>query len=408
MPSSFVKSLPARLSKFEEAIEEVREIYHVSFLPEEVWCPGVRLFTEAGKALGFEMQHSPEARRNCLDSGYCGVGHLCRYDSKGTTLPWAYIGLNHGLKVIANAEVEKIVIEKVPGAAPVATGVVYKDKNGALHEVRAARVIVACGAVGTPLVLYRSGYGPRELLGDKLIVENKNVGLHLDGDTNSNVISALFPEPVLLERGGSAFTWTTIKPRPWGELTVQMRGGGMAHSGLSQYPHPAALSSFAPDFGWEHKEFMRTARLRIASITNRLQVLPWTWRVTVGGEMERLSMDEAKINAAAKEAAELTYAWFEKMSVKPLKVERRFREAKSYSPGHNAGTARAGSTRDNSVCTSDFDCHDIDHLLFTSGAAMPRTTFCHGGGPIAVGAAYAWRRILHNHFSKGSSTKGFA
>ena len=119
-------------------------------------------------------------------------------------------------------------------------------------------------------------------------------------------------------------------------------------------------------------------------------------------------MDEARINAVAKEAAELTYAWYEKMSVKPLKVEKRFRDAKTYKPGHNQGTTRAGSSRENSVCTSDFDCHDIDHLLLTSGSSMPRTTYCHGAGPIAVGAAYAWRRILENHFSKGSSTKGFA
>lgn len=94
--------------------------------------------------------------------------------------------------------------------------------------------------------------------------------------------------------------------------------------------------------------------------------------------MERVSMDEARINAVAKEAAALTYAWYDKMSVKPLKVDKRFREAKSYMPGHNQGSTRAGSSRENSVCTSDFDCHDIDHLLITTGSSMPRTTYCHG------------------------------
>lgn len=393
---------------WEEAIDEIKDIYNVTFLPEETHCKSVQMYTEAGRAMGFDMRPSPEARRNCLDSGFCGDGHLCRYDAKGTSLPWAYIGLNHGLKVIANAEIEKILIEKIPGGAPAARGVVYKDKSGAQHEVRAARVIVACGAVGTPLVMYRSGYGPRELLGDKLIVENKNVGANLDGDVNSNQIPALFPEDVLPPRGASSFTWTTTKPRPWGELTVQMRAPGLARVSGNKYPHQAALSPFAPAFGWKHKEFMRTARLRLGTITNRLQTLPWSWKVTPDGRMARVSMDEAKINAVAKEAAELTYAWYDKMSVKPLKVEKRSREAKSYQPGHNAGTTRAGSSRENSVCSSDFDCHDIDNLIFVSGSSMPRTTFCHGLGPIASGAAYAWRRILENHFSKGSSTKGFA
>jgi hypothetical protein len=85
-------------------------------------------------------------------------------------------------QIIANGEVEKIVIEQVAGGRPVATGAVYKDKTGKMNEVRAARVICACAANGTPLLLYKSGYGPRELLGDSLLVENANVGQHMTGD----------------------------------------------------------------------------------------------------------------------------------------------------------------------------------------------------------------------------------
>ena len=310
--------------------------------------------------------------------------------------------------MIANADAEKIIIEKPAGGRPVATGVVYKDKSGAMHEVKAARVIVATGAVGTPLLLYRSGYGPREFLGDKLIVENKNVGAHLDGDTNSNSPAAFFPEPIYPPRGASGFTLFNTQQHPLKELNVQMRVPGLARVSGVKYPHQAALSEFAPEFGWKHKEYMRDGRLRSGMITNRLQVLPWEWRVTPDGKMERLSIDEKKIEAVAKDAAELTYAIYDKMSMKPLKVNHRLRSSKTYTPGHNQGTTRAGSSRENSVCTSDFDCHDIDNLLFTSGASMPRTTFGHGAGPIAVGAAYAWRRSLENHFSKGSSTKGFA
>jgi choline dehydrogenase-like flavoprotein len=83
------------------------------------------------------------------------------------------------------------------------------------------------------------------------------------------------------------------------------------------------------------------------------------------------------------------------------------RNAQTIEPFHRTGTARAGDSRENSVCSSDFDCHDIDHLLFTSGAVIPKTFFW-SCGPIAVNAAYAWRRMLANHFSKGCSTKGFA
>ena len=394
------------LGKFEDPTEEIREMFHIGFDPPGTWSKGIQLFTEAGRALGYDMRPCPIARRNCLDTRYCGDGHICRYDSKGTALPWAYIGLNNGLKVIANAEVEKVLIEKGPGGRPVATGAVYKDKSGAAHQVRAARVIVASGALGTPLILYRSGYGPRELLGDKLIVENKNVGQHLDGDCSSS-ITAFFPEPVTpANQGGTGYTWTTIKPHPYGELNVQVWAKELARN---HYPDGAALRVFAPEFGWKHKEYMRSgAHRRIGVIVNRLQLLPWKWRVSPDGRMERLSLDEAKINATLKEAAELTYAWYEKMAVKPTQIDRRVRPATAFRPGHNTGTARAGSGPENSVCTSDFDCHDIDHLMFASGASLPRTEFCHGMGPISIGAAYAWRRFLANHFSRGSSTKGFA
>src|SRR6202162_5607288 len=109
------------------------------------------------------MRATSVALRNSF-TGTIFDGHsMNRFDSKGTSLPWAYVGLNNGLKVIPNAEVPRIVIEKVPGGRPVATGAVYTDKAGASHEVRAARVIVATAANWTPGLLYRSGYGPKDL-----------------------------------------------------------------------------------------------------------------------------------------------------------------------------------------------------------------------------------------------------
>ncbi len=387
---------------FGDAIREVEELYHVAVTPIETWAKGDHLWADAGRALGYQMIPWRTAHRNCLDTRFCGEGHICRYDSKGTSLPWAYLGLNNGLKIIPDAEVEKVLIEKVPGGRPVATGAVDKDKAGTMHEVRAARVIVACGAVGTAVLLYHSGYGPQELLGDKVLVANKNVGLHLDGDASAGP-QAYFQEPICSD-GFTGHCYTPMKPRPYNELNVQLWPRNK-----TDYPHMVALGPFAPEFGWKHKEFMRDGIRRIMfKFVNRLQNIPWQWRVTPDGRMERTSLDEKRVDATLREAAELSYAWYDKMAMKPLKIDRRVRRASSLRPGHNTGTARAGASPDNSVCSSDFDCHDIDHLLITSGASMPRTLFCHGMGPIAIGAAYAWRRMIANHFSRGGSTKGFA
>src|ERR1700731_421140 len=113
------------------------------------------------------MRPASCALRNSF-TGTIFDGHsMNRFDAKGNSLPWAYIGLNNGLKVIPNAEVQKIVIDMVPGVRPVARGAIYTDKAGASHEVRAARVIVATAANWTPQLMYRSGYGPKDLLGAK-------------------------------------------------------------------------------------------------------------------------------------------------------------------------------------------------------------------------------------------------
>jgi len=394
------------LGKYTPAIEEIREMYGCKPMPAEAYPLGAKLYTDAGRALGLDMKPMLHAKINCIHSGYCGDGHICRYDAKGTSLPWAYIGLNNGMKLIANAEVQKVLIEKVADGRPVATGVVYKDKAGTMHEVRAARVIVATGTYGTPLLLYASGYGPRDYLGDKLLVENKNVGANLDGDGSMRV-DAIWPEPIRPVRGASAYDWATMKPGPRGELTVKITGSKMA-SWTNKYPHTAALNEFAPEFGRDLKNFMRDAWRTVGGLQIYLEVLPWSWRVKPDGTEERVSYDEAKINATIKEASEMNLAIYEKMAMKPLMVTKRRAEAKNMSPGHEFGTARAGSSPANSVCTSDFDCHDIDHLIITSAAAVPRRTFGLAMIPLTVGTAYSWRRILANHFTRGSSTKGFA
>ena len=397
------------LAKFADAIQEVVEMFHVTVAPSETWSKADHLFADAGRALGYQMNPSPVALRNCLGSIFetaAGLGAFSRYDTKGTSLPWAYIGMNHGLKVIPNANVEKILIEKVPGARPVATGAVYTDKSGAKHEVRAARVIVACAALGTPSLLYRSGYGPRDYLGDQLLVENKFVG-RLSGDAAGGAGSvAYFAEPVAADGLGIwGNPWTSPKSRPWSELNITITTGGSI-----AFPNGVALGPFAPEFGWKHKEFMRSGNgmNRIMNIGATVRTLPWSWRVRPDNQLERAEIDAPRIDAALKEGGELAYAWYDKLAIKPLKIERNIRPATSLRPNHHTGSARAGVTRETSVCGSDFDCHDIDRLLFTSAAVVPRTTFSWSMGPTAVAAAYGWRRMLANHFSRGCSTKGFA
>jgi len=395
------------LAKFGDAIQEVRDVMGVMNPPDAWWAKGDHLWADAGRALGYQMRVPELAYRNPI--GFEGGG-CNRYDTKGTALPWAYIGLNNGLNVIANAEAEKVLIEKSPNGRPIATGVVYKDKSGAQHELRAARVIVACATNWTPLLLYKSGYGPRELLGDTLLVENKNVGQHMTGDFSMRA-TAFLPEPMSpTGRDGEMFgpePWVAVQPRPWPEMSIQIRADSPERD-----PKGVALGPFAPQFGWEHKEYIRNASgaSHILSWASHLGAIRWSWRVLPGrGETERVYTDMPRLQASIRETEEIVRSWMGKLAIKPVKTDLSIfsRPTESFDPRHVTGTARAGASRDTSVCTSDFDCHDIDHLLFTSAATIPRTFFW-SMGPTAVNACYAWRRMLANHFSRGSSTRGFA
>jgi len=396
-------------AKFGNAIEEVRDLIFTMSPPDAWWSKGNHIWADAGRALGFEMHPNVIAYRNIF-LGSSMPTDMNRYDSKGTTLPWAYIGMNNGLKIIPNAEVEKILIEKVPGGRPVATGAMYKDKAGAMHEVRAARVIVACGSRWTPLLLYRSGYGPRDFLGDKLLVENINVGRHLSGDSDF-VSSAYLAEPISAEGRQADIPrecgpWASTKPRPWGELDIRIHSGDP-----DRFPDNVALGTYAPEFGWDHKEYMRNGAgvRRVMTWRCHLGAIPWSWRVQPDGTIVRTELDTARFEATVKDASEIIRAWHGKLAIKPVKVDLRTfsRPTDAVRPQHCVGTTRAGMNPETSVCTPDFDCHDIDHLLFTSTSTIPKTFFW-SAGPAAVNAAYAWRRMIANHFSSGCSTKGFA
>ena len=192
----------------------------------------------------------------------------------------------------------------------------------------------------------------------------------------------------------------------WGELTVHIRS-----SSASRVPNEVALGPFAPGFGREHKEYMRNqAGVRhVMGWNTHLGAIPGSWRVMPDTRIEQVEIDDGRVNARIREASEIVRAWHGKLAVKPVKVDMRAfsRTAKTINPLHRVGTARAGASRETSVCTSDFDCHDIDNLLFTSSATIPRTFFW-SAGPTAVNAAYAWRRMIANHFSIGCSTRGFA
>ncbi|KAF4540436.1 Aryl-alcohol dehydrogenase [Lasiodiplodia theobromae] len=87
------------------------------------------------------------------------------------------------LRVITEAFVEKVALERQPDGSCRATGVHFTAKDGTAHQIAAKHeVIVAAGALRTPQLLELSGIGSKELLtrhGIECFVDNSHVGENL-------------------------------------------------------------------------------------------------------------------------------------------------------------------------------------------------------------------------------------
>ena len=108
------------------------------------------------------------------------------------------------LTVIANAQVERILLEEGPDGLR-ATGVRYRGADGRTSNLDADReVVVSAGAIGSPQLLLVSGIGPREELeavGVNCLLDNPHVGKHLKDHLH---VPLAFPAP------GVALTMTEI------------------------------------------------------------------------------------------------------------------------------------------------------------------------------------------------------
>ena len=399
---------------FAEAIAETLKMYHVHPISTFYSEPrprrlnqGGQMFADAAQALGHPVNPPPDPREqgitgvsrvNCILCGYCGRGHYCKYDSKVTGLNYLkLIGEENGLEVIPDAEVDRVIIEK-EGASFVAKGIAY-TREGERREARAPRVVVACGTSGTPVLLYRSGYGPKDLLGENLIVENNNVGRHLDGDLlgASLDLIARFGEDIHGDEGSAS---SLLVHEDGDRNKLALRGVSRVSYG-NQYPDQMALYPVAPDFGWEHREYMENAVKRVGVLAISLKAPLWNkGRVGLKGEHVYRRDDPAILDLIHK-AWNIAHDIVGKLDPQPIQVDDS--PPQSFNVLHEVGTCRAGVSRENSVVTPEFDSHEVENLMICSAAAIPNANHTASHMATVSVSCYAWRRIVANHFSRGAA-----
>jgi choline dehydrogenase-like flavoprotein len=380
-----------------EAVEDITRNFHVEADPEEAYTRGERMFREAATAMGHRVIPVLTTRKNCIYCGFHNESHGCKYDSKATSLWYLPTALNNGVELIDRAEVRKVLIER-QGAAGRVRGVVY-ERDGAVEELRADKVIVSCGTWGSPVLLARSGYGPREQLGDSVIVENDNVGRNLDGDTAFRV-PMYFPEPIKeAGRGTNSSIGFFLGDPQYTDGTGFVRIS-TAELSYINYPHISALSEFAPAFGKPHMDFMRTAVTRLGAISILFNRAP----LHVKGRLNLRTGAQSYpgdpyIDRRMQEAKEVVFQLARKMGAK---YSTRFPASfAGRGGGHTNGTCRAGSDRRNSVINGDFESHDVRGLFVVDASSYPRASV-NSGLFAAIMGAFGARRIVATHFSRGA------
>lgn len=168
---------------FTRSLERVNERLNVG----TTWTtPGRRdqLLEAGSRALGWPVVPIPRNVTNCLEGlecGFCTYG--CRHDAKNSTantyLKEATAG---GTRLLPHADVERVVID-AGRATGVRGSVRASDGTRRQFTVRARAVVVACGAINTPVLLLRSG------------LTNGHVGRNLHLHPVS-AMGAFFPERV--------------------------------------------------------------------------------------------------------------------------------------------------------------------------------------------------------------------
>ena len=170
----------------ERALRKVRHVLNVQTIPEEMVPPGGQKLLAGARSLGLVSGMLEHNRTGCLQSGFCMLG--CAYDRKQTMLV-TYVprAQHHGAHLLTGARVDRIVHR-----GDVATGIeghLCDEQTGEMHPFRIAarHVVVAGGAIGTPMLLQRSGIAPRA---------GHNLTLH-----PTSAVIARFDEPIQAHRG---------------------------------------------------------------------------------------------------------------------------------------------------------------------------------------------------------------
>lgn len=228
---------PGSLQPYFERVEETLGV--VPILPAEV-NENNQILLEGCERLGYRAGRFSHNRHDCVGCGYCMLG--CAYERhRSVDMNYVPRALDAGCRLYTRCRVDQILIE---GGELVGVAGSLLDEDSrqprARFEARAPVVVLAAGAIHTPVLLLASGVANR----------SRQVGRGLA----LHPLAASFAK---FDRNIDGFVGIP-QAAYCNEFETLEDGGGFLIEGI--FAMPALFASVCPSFGADHHELMGNYR----------------------------------------------------------------------------------------------------------------------------------------------------
>lgn len=127
-------------------------------VPDDAVNRNNQKFAAAARQLGWSAPRIERAERGCVGSGFCELG--CSYGAKGLNDSYLPFGIERGLEIYADCRALPLTFVD-DEVREVTAEVIDRETGQVRHQIHvdAQIVVVACGGLGSPALLLKSGLG---------------------------------------------------------------------------------------------------------------------------------------------------------------------------------------------------------------------------------------------------------
>ncbi len=374
-------------ASMEDATAAVEKHCHIDEVPSEMRSRSTTLFDEGAHKLGYALKPLRRNTKGCQGCGRCNFG--CPEGAKmSVDLSYLPRAVAAGATVYSHCLVNKVVSRG--GRAVGVEGRILNGPAGAPGGklvVHARRVVLACSAWYTPLILMRSGVGRGcRVLGKRMTLHpGFRMMARFDEDVRGwrGAMQSAFSDA--FEEQGATLVSVFIPPSVIGATTP---GIGPAHHRRAQQ-----LPNIAMFGGMIHDEGGGTVRRGLGREPVVTYKMAKRDRPKVSAVLRALG--DTYLAAGAKEIFPPLLGLSKGLSAdefRRLDLDRLPMSRFEVSSQHPLGTARMGKDRRDAVVDSEGRAFDMDGLYVVDGSILPTSL---GVNPqlsiMSIATRLAWR-----------------